>query len=165
MPTYTAISTTTVGAGGATDITFSSIPSSYTNLVVKLSVRDATASPGTWIKLTFNGNTSSYSNKYMEGNGSSISSGTAAAEWAGTSTSNTATANTFSNIEIYIPGYTSSKNKSWYTSSYSDNNATTAYTGIGAGLWANSSAITSIKLAPNNGSNFSQYSTATLYGI
>lgn len=165
MSTYIAIATTTVGSGGAADITFSSIPSSYTDLLVKLSVRDASASSGTWVKITFNANTSSYSNRYMEGNGSSVANGTAAAEWAGTSTSNSATASTFSNIEIYIPGYTSSNNKSYYTSSYSENNATTAYNGIGAGLWSNTAAITSIKFAPNNGSNFNQYSTATLYGI
>lgn len=165
MATYVAITTTTVGSSGATDITFSSIPATYNDLLLKLSARDATASSGTWVKITFNANTSSYSNKYMEANGSSVGNGTAASEWAGTSTSSSATASTFSIIELYIPNYAGSNNKSFSTDSASENNGTTAYAGIGAGLWSNTAAITSIKVAPNNGSNFSQYTTATLYGI
>jgi hypothetical protein len=37
--TYEAIATVTVGSGGATDIEFTSIPGTYTDLLIKSSLR------------------------------------------------------------------------------------------------------------------------------
>jgi hypothetical protein len=76
----------------------------------------------------------------------------------------TSTANTFGNVAIYIPNYTSSNNKSISVDGVGENNATTAFADLYAGLWANSSAITSITLY-NIISDFAEFSTATLYGI
>ena len=49
--TYKAISTVTVGSGGAASITFSSIPATYTDLVLKISGRhDTSSDQGIFIK-------------------------------------------------------------------------------------------------------------------
>jgi hypothetical protein len=77
------------------------------------------------------------------------------------------TASTFSNGEFYIPNYASANNKSVSFDSVTENNkATDQILALNAGLWADSAAITSIKLEVNGGTyNISQYSSATLYGI
>jgi hypothetical protein len=170
--TYEAIATVEVGSGGAATIDFTSIPQTYTDLVLKISKRDTRntgdANP---IKITFNGNTSSYTYKMLYGDGSSVSSYSESsfftdAGWGGYGNQNTGnTANTFSNHEIYIPNYAGSNNKSFSVDSVHENNATNAYAQLVANLWSNTAAITSITLTPNNGFNFVQYSTATLYGI
>ena len=164
--TYVAIATVTVGSGGAANIEFTSIPATYTDLVVKLSGRSTHSSTDT-VQLTFNSNGSNYDYRSLLGDGSAANS------YGGdTSTylpiqfipGTSQTASTFSNMEVYIPNYAGSTNKSVSTDSVQENNATSAYAGLYAHIWSNTSAITSVKLDPVNG-NFAQYSTATLYGI
>jgi hypothetical protein len=67
---------------------------------------------------------------------------------------------------FYIPNYAGSNNKSVSADNAREaNQATDTYLVMDAGLWSNTSAITSIKIAPRVGPNFVQYSTAYLYGI
>lgn len=166
--TYTAIATTTVGSGGAANITFSSIPGTYTDLVVKLSVRGDNNVTTQQMYMTFNNSTTGYSARQVYGDGASATSATLSNSGAAISIVNTntsvSTANTFSSTDVYIPNYTSSNNKSASADSVTENNGTTALAGLTAGLWSNTAAITSVKFAPQSG-NFVQYSTATLYGI
>jgi hypothetical protein len=166
MPTtYEAIATVTVGSGGASSISFSSIPATYTDLVIKVSSRSAFSTfINDPILATFNGSTSNFSAIYLTTNGSSLFSGTFARD-IGDSASSSATSNTFSSNDIYIPNYAGSTNKSYSVDHVLENNATSTNMGFVAGLWSNTAAITSITLTSNNGSNFLQYSTATLYGI
>jgi hypothetical protein len=74
----------------------------------------------------------------------------------------TDTASTFGNLSIYIPNYAGSADKNFSVDTVSENNATTAYTQIFTGVWANTAAITQITLSL---ANFAQYSNAYLYGI
>jgi hypothetical protein len=166
MATYTLIASSTVGSGGAASITFSSIVGTYTDLLLKWSIRGDAGSISRSIQLTFNGSTTSYSSRYLQGDGSAASSGTGGSSniYAGESTAFNATANTFANQELYIPNYASSNSKSVSVDSVSETNATTIYASLTAGLWSNSAAITSITLTPQTG-NLVQYSTAYLYGI
>jgi len=46
-----------------------------------------------------------------------------------------------------------------------ENNATTSYMGLFAGLWSNASTINAIKIFEVSSNNLVQYSTAYLYGI
>ncbi len=173
MPnTFTLIASSTVGAGGAANIDFSSIPSTYTDLLLSYSGKSNNGFNQDWLNLKFNNNSSSYSSKQLSGTGSSVVSYT---DWIGTTvgfagsivgaTGNTTS--TFSNGYIYIPNYTSSNNKSWSVDVVNEINATgtEVITTLSAGLWANSAAINRITLAPNSGSTLQQYSTAYLYGI
>ena len=163
--TYEAIATVTVGGGGAATIDFTSIPQTYTDLLLKYSGRvNAAVDPTT--KIIFNSNTSNYTNRVLFGDGTAAASFTNTPGYAyGAYVQNSAnTANTFNNAELYIPNYTSSNNKSTSLDNVTETNATESYQFLSASLWADSSAITSITLDPIN-ANFVQYSTATLYGI
>jgi hypothetical protein len=165
--TYTLISSVTVGSGGAATMAFTSIPSTYTDLVLQVSARTDEAGAN-WSegRITFNGSSSGYTNRYLVGTGSAVVSGDVgtAYVYGGRGTAAAATANTFGNSFVYIPNYTSSNNKSVSTDEVTENNATAALAFLGAGLWSNSAAITSITISNNTG-NFVQYSTAYLYGI
>ena len=166
--TYEAIATVTVGSGGAADIEFTSIPGTYTDLIIKTSLRTTAADVTDGVGISFNNNTVNYSWRRLRGNGTNVTSASGSAEndvETGYATGDNATASTFGNLEFYIPNYASSNNKSFSSDGVSENNATEAYTGLWASLWSDTSAITSVKLIPVTGANFKQYSTATLYGI
>lgn len=168
MPnTMTLISSSTVGAGGAANIEFTSIPATYTDLCVMFSLRDdAAGTPVNNILLTINASASGYSERSLYGNGSTATSAGRSNVNIGLFYSNSAgaTSNTFANGSIYIPNYVGSNNKSISIDVVTENNATTAYTVFNAALWSNSAAITSIKLA-STGATYVQYSSAYLYGI
>lgn len=164
---YVLLEKITVGAAGASSVTFSGIPQTgYTDLVVKFAARGDAGAISRSVYLTFNGSATSYSSRYLQGDGSAASSGTGGSTniYAGECTASTATASTFANQELYIPNYASSNFKSVSVDSVAETNATTQYMGLQAGLWSNTAAITSIGLAPGTG-NFAQYSTFYLYGV
>ena len=166
--TYEAIATVTVGSGGAANIEFTSIPNTFTDLVLKISVRSAaTGATAVRCQLRFNGaaNDANLTFRRLYGDGSGTGSDSGSTGHVAWMPDGSATANGFSNIEVYIPNYASSNNKSFSADGVMENNATTAYMGLFADLWSSSSAITSIKVFEDNGANLVQYSTATLYGI
>jgi hypothetical protein len=167
MATFEKIAFTEVGAGGASAITFSTILSTWTDLVLKVSLR-ATTSGIDAAKVKFNGSSTGYSYRSIWGSGSgsasSFNDGAATYFQLQYSGGTSSTASTFTNGEIYIPNYAGSTNKSVSIDQVQEDNATTAYIVPMAGLWSNTSAITSIEISQTNG-NLAQYSTATLYGI
>jgi hypothetical protein len=161
--TYEAIATVTVGSGGAADIDFQNIPQTYTDLSLFVSGREETATD--WVfKIKFNNVTTNLSSRRLSGNGATAASDSSATEIVPYMNGSDGTASTFGNAVIYIPNYTSSNNKSVSIDSVSENNGTTAYMQLNAGLWSSSSAIDRITLYTASG-DFAQYSTATLYGI
>ena len=165
--TYVAIATVEVGSGGAATIDFTSIPATYTDLVVKLSLRSDTSGTSRSLNMTFNSNTgANYSTRYVYGYASGTVSGSTSAAtdmYVGLYGGTSYTADTFCNFELYIPNYAGSTNKSVSADSVMENNSTTNYIGLWAGLWAQTTAISSIQLLGSV--NFAEYSTATLYGI
>jgi hypothetical protein len=167
-PTFTLINSTTVGSGGASSVTFSSIPATYTDLVVKVSARDiATGISWDNLRLAFNSISSGYSAKLLYGTSSTAAS---LSDTAGTYfnsmyiDSADQTVNTFGNLEIFIPNYTSSNYKSVSWDGVIETNSAAALVYLGAGLLSNTAAISSMTFTPVTG-NFVQYSTFSLYGI
>jgi hypothetical protein len=164
--TYQAIATVSVTNATQASIEFTSIPGTYTDLLIKISSRDDRAGvTATGINLSFNGSTSNFTYRVLEGNGATVASANGSTSLSAISTSASATSNTFSNCEIYIPNYAGSNNKSFSSDSTIENNGTTSFIDLFASLWSQTAAITSITLTPTVTSNFVQYSTATLYGI
>jgi hypothetical protein len=164
--TYEIIASVTVGSGGAANIEFTSIPATYTDLVVLFSARtDRSGSYRDLIKLQPNSSSADGSERHIINDGGTLESGSDSFIAAGVATASSSTANTFSNNIIYIPNYASSNYKSLSVDAVPEENGTQTYMILSAGLWSSSSAITSLKLVPNIGPNFVQYSTAYLYGI
>ncbi len=165
--TLVALQTVTVGAGGTSVINFTNIPQTYTDLVIKASVRSSDATTNDGANLYINGNTSAalYSFRRLTGNGTAAASDSSSASFRFLNVDgNSATANTFGNLEMTIPNYTLSNQKSVSVDMVSENNATSSFQGLAAALWSRTDPITSIEI--NSGGNtFLQYSTFTLYGV
>lgn len=172
MPsTYTLISSNVLSSSAAS-VTFSAIPATFTDLVVRISARTTEAGPNDIIIYTLNGNTgSNYSQTTLIGNASNVISNrntSAANIRAGYTSGATATANTFGSTEIYIPSYTVTQNKQTGNSSVAENNsASTAdtYINANAGLFRITAAITSVAFTSINANNFVSGSSFYLYGI
>jgi hypothetical protein len=161
---YVLLEKITVGAAGASSVAFSGIPQTgYTDLVIKGTAR-GTLGGTAILNVSFNGSTSNFTDRYIEGNGATAGSFTDQPRMVGLVNGSSTTANTFTNFEVYIPNYTSANYKSFSADIVSENNATTAYIEIQAGLWSNTAAITSITLTGLS-SSFVQYSTFYLYGV
>lgn len=167
--TYTKIANVAVGVAGAATMDFSAIPATYTDLLLVITTRDTAVTANTGaVKVTVNASSTTYTNKNITGSGSAAASSSAVTTYIDAGLGSTMpttgnTASTFSNIEIYIPNYAGSTNKSFSVDAVGENNATAAYAGLVAGLWSTTSAITAISIAATT--LFAQYSTATLYGI
>ena len=167
---YVLIERITVGAAGASSVTFNNIPQTgYTDLLIKTSIRanNSSGSQG-WYdsQITFNGISSGYTIKALYGNGSSAASFSDTVIYDDLASS--ATPNyTFSNSEIYIPNYTSSNAKSISIDSVTENNATSSKAGLYAGLWSytGNPAINKVTITGLNSSIFQQYSTFSLYAL
>lgn len=168
----TLITTTTIGSGGAAAIEFTNLAQTGKDILVLFSGRSAGNNQNRALSIQINSNTSDiYTTLRLEGNGGAVNSNRIAPGSGipqillnsgnqGTQT----TANTFSNVAIYFPNYTSNVAKSVYADAVTENNATEAYQSIYAGRAATTAAITSIKLY-DDGSTFSQNTTASLYII
>lgn len=171
MPnTFTLINAVTVGAGGAANITFSSIPQTYTDLCIKVSGRSSRSNTTDTMFMKINNNSSvTNSHRRVYGIGSTPGSDNFTSTTTGMNiggiTANTATANTFSNQEVYIPNYTGSTQKSVsYDGTSEDNSTSGNFLVLQASLWQDTGAITSLVFQCDVG-NFIQNSTAYLYGI
>jgi hypothetical protein len=164
--TYTLIASNTVGATSVASVTFSSIPSSYTDLLIKLSTRGDRSATNAEYFVKFNTSSANFTYKLLQGNGAAAASSSGSTGLAGVSDAATNTASTFANSEMYIPNYAGSTNKSFSIDSVTENNTTTPiYMYMIAGLWSNSAAISTIELYPESATNWVQYSTFYLYGI
>lgn len=159
--TYTLIASSTVGSGGAANINFTSIPSTYTDLCLKLSIRNASTFGTCYVR--FNGSSTSYTGIRLFVNSTTVSSDSVNSDVAFENPSSF-TANTFASNDIYIPNYSGSSYKSASLDYATENNASSNYEGFSAELWSNTAAINQVTITPAAGT-FVQYSTAYLYGI
>jgi hypothetical protein len=166
MPnTLELISSSIVGSGGTAAIDFTSIPSTYTDLLISISARcDAGGTDRQTQLLKFNTSTANFSNKVLQGTGSGVSSYGNTNAYAGVINASTSTASTFSNIQIYITNYAGSTNKSYSVESVFETNATAAIAELQAVVWSNTSAINAIQIYPNSG-NYVQHTSIYLYGV
>ena len=165
MPnTFELIASSTVGAAGSAQVDFTSIPATFTDLCVKLSTRNTNANYGGFY-MRLNSSSSSYSQRRLKQEGNTVSSDTSTEIPFQQSTW---TASTFGNAEIYIPNYAGSSNKSVSIDAVTENNGTDNRNTLGAWLWSNTAAITSISFGTFDlgfPDKFAQYSTFYLYGV
>lgn len=161
MPkTYEPIATQTLGSAAAT-VTFSSIPGTYTDLVLIITPQSSSGTASVDIQL--NGDTgTNYSLTYLYGTGSSSASGRDSNTAYAGGGSAVATANIFLTNIVQIQNYSNTTtNKTLLMRT--DNTAGNVLTAVS--MWRNTAAITSILLKLATGANFTTGSTFSLYGI
>jgi hypothetical protein len=160
MPnTYTRIASNVLSSS-TSSVTFSAIPSTYTDLVLKATISTNVGFGDASLRL--NSVTSTfYSITNVRGDGATV---------ATSNTSNTnstslfyAVCDKFSNIELYFPNYTSSANKPFFYFCAAEAKNTEAWVNAQANLARISSAITSIQIFTVD--SFISGSSFYLYGI
>jgi hypothetical protein len=168
MATYTLISSNVL-TSSASSVTFSAIPSTYTDLVVRASVRADHANAEISFSMKLNGAVASnMSGTRLKGDGSSASSGRQTADTAiALQDTNAAgsTASSFTSFEVYLPNYLTTVGKPISAIiSAEENVGNPVTTTANAILFNNTSAITSVSF--NRGAdNWVTGSSFYLYGI
>jgi hypothetical protein len=162
---YESISTVTVGSGGQSTISFTSIPATYKHLQIRLISRSVAGSADA-LRLSINGATGVYRNHYLEGDGSTAVAGTDSISGGiniyGIFSS---TANIFGAGIIDILDYAdTNKYKTTRSLTGIDKNGS-GFVDFDSGLYMQTTAISSITLTYAAGNTFAQYSSFALYGI
>jgi hypothetical protein len=161
MPsTYEPIATQTLGSAAAS-VTFSSISGTYTDLIIV--INGATTSGANNCDLQFNGDTgNNYSYTFLTGDGASATSG------RGTSSSRILLnyygyfdTGYSTNIIVQVQNYSNTTTRKTVLSRA--NNASNGTAAV-VGMWANTSAITSVTIKTGS-STFTAGNTFTLYGV
>lgn len=169
--TYYLISSTTL-TGTASSLTLSSIPSTYTDILLRVSARNnASGSSNDNVYIRFNndsGNNYTLGHIYAQAGSSGVNLGGG----VGTSTASaiyetdtSLLANTFGQAELYIKGYSTANSKPWINDAIAPSNRTgTGVISWQGGRWQSGTVISSLYLYPNSG-QFIAGSSFILYGI
>jgi hypothetical protein len=155
---YQSIATTTIGAGGASSITFSSIPSTYQHLQIRLFSRNSSDN-GT-VAMRYNSDSgSNYSFHDLYGTGAAVGVLGAANQTSvfASLTGSTQAAVSIIDILDYANTNKYKTNRSFIGVDYNGS----GYVWFSSGNWRNTAAINSIVL----NATFTQYTSAALYGI
>jgi len=181
VPTdFESIATVTVGSGGTGNITFSSIPSTYTHLQIRAickSNQTGTSGEFEGLALRFNSDTNSnYAHHFIRGSGAAATAGSSASQafmsiGLQPDTGYSSVSQMFSAQILDILDYANTnKYKTVRNLNGFDSNNTGTNVGalqLSSGLWMSTSAITSIELSSGGSFNrgFTQYTQFALYGI
>ncbi len=157
----------------ASSVTWSSIPSSYDHLYLTVSARDTKSAYYNYLEFRFNGDSTPYSNTYLNASTATVtstrdtSSGTG--DVIGMMASDDALAGTFSTTTMWIPNYSNTSNfKQCLIQSVVPNDSNTNnewYLRLTAGLFARQDAIDQIRVKPYSSPQFQEYTSIVLYGI
>jgi hypothetical protein len=163
------IQTQTISTSGTTgQVNFTSIPTNFDDLLLRISGRTDEAVIQNQLRIRLNGDTgSNYLYSYLAGDGSAVSvfNSTVSGMRLGVINGASTTSNTFSNMDIYIPNYKSSAQKTASADSVTENNATESWQMIFSGRWTGTEAINAIRVFPLTDLAFSANTTMSLYGI
>lgn len=171
MPSSRELISSQVLGTSAASVTFSSIPATYKDLVLRYSARlytDGTSARYPFF-IGFNGSSgTAYSDTVLRGNGASVASFRSTSQPGlpdNPATAELSTANTFASGELYIPSYTISQYKPSSLFGVNENNTTSETMYANAGLYSSNSAITSLVCFNSSTYTFVTGSSFYLYGI
>lgn len=167
MPnTYTLIASNTISTPAYT-FTMSSIPQTYTDLLLVCSIR-SDYSNSSEAQILINSLTSGYNGTLFSGTNGYVGSSQAAHTWSLVMNGSGTTSNTFSNVEIVIPNYSSTTlQKTLMTNGVTEDNSTSnAFRWMVGSRNTTTNAVTSITFqAWQSFINFAAGSSFYLYGI
>ena len=164
MATYKLIASNELSSG-ASDITFSSIPQTYTDLLLRMSTRMSSASGGLFVRP--NNASSGFNSRRITKEGTGFSADNLTSNyWFAYNNGNWAMSDSFASNEFYIPDYAGTTYyKVASTNTTTTNSSTSQYMGFNAQKLNSTSAITSIVIYPEGGGTFVSGSGFYLYGI
>lgn len=162
--TYEIISSTTLGTA-TSSVTLSSIPATYTDLVIQFTFVQSN-NGGNGLRFKFNNDTgTNYSGVYLGGYGAVYSGGSNSATFAAANVLGSAAIDAWTNAKIDLFSYSD-------TATYKTALITTGGGNLGGGaieqdcvLWRSTSAINSIVITQADAYNFAAYTNITVYGL
>ncbi len=168
---FVSIATTTVGAGGASEINFTNIPQVYKHLQIRGIGRSTAAQSLAGLRMRVGNSSidtaSNYSEHSLSGNGSSASAGGQASRdvlFAGIITAANDTASVFGTVVLDILDYQNTNKYKTIRSLAGEDRNGSGNLEFHSGNWRSTSTIDVIRFFPSAG-NFAQYSQYALYGI
>ena len=167
---YESISTVTVGSGGTSSVSFTSIPSTYSHLQIRAIGRSTSATfTNQYMVIQFNSDTTSanYAWHGLSGDGSSPSTFAASSSGgvcAPTFTAGGSGTNMFGAFVLDILDYSNTnKYKTARSLGGHDQNGV-GIVRFSSGVWMNTNSVSSIQITPA-AAGLAQYSSFALYGI
>ena len=146
------------------NIEFTSIPQTFTDLVVLASARTALSQVSGVFSVNINDGLATQTWRRLQGDGSAVASTNGSADSrAGAINGSTSTANTFNNHSLYFPNYTGNSVKIYSADSVVENNATSSIQVLYALSRDTTAPITTLAFSAND--NLVAGSTISLYGI
>jgi hypothetical protein len=166
--TYTLISKVVLTDDLTTSVTFSSIPQTYTHLVLKTSVRHVIDQATGNLGFNLSGGSTQYFNRYVRGSGTSVTIPTltdgAGYVWFG-SQGNSTTASVFSSADTLVADYTSNLPKMILGHSIIEQQASAGNNVLSCFLTNAASPVTSMLVQVAGGLAMRAGSSFSLYGI
>lgn len=168
---YDSIATTTVGSGGASSITFSSIPSTYTHLQIRATLRMTRSGQPEGVALVranSDSTTANYRSHEVGGDGAATDAGDysgIAGFYGVTGAATTATSGIMGVAVMDILDYANTNKYKTSRMLTGDDRNGSGLIRLYSGLWMSTSAISQLDIIPYYGTAFEQYSSFALYGI
>jgi hypothetical protein len=165
---YESIATVSVGSGGQSSISFTSIPSTYKHLQLRCLGRTTAAVDNDVAFITFNSDTgANYVAHDLRGNGGVVASGAytgLTASYLQRFAGGNQAASMFGAVVVDFLDYADTNKFKTFRDlgGYDFNGSGNIY--LSSGLWRSTSAITSMTMTPSSG-NWAQYTQFALYGI
>jgi hypothetical protein len=166
---YDSIASTTVGSGGTASVTFSSIPSTYTHLQVRILGKSGytggTGPDNFDIRFNSDSTQTNYYRHMLYGTGSAVNAGSGNDNVViATISTSGDNADTYGGVVIDVLDYANvNKYKTTRYLGGVDMNNTSGHISFGSVLWKNTSAISTLYVAPGNA--WAQDTHVALYGI
>jgi len=166
---FESIATVTVGAGGSSEINFTSIPATYQHLQIRVLSRDNRAATANSVFYRLNSDTgSNYAYHVLAGDGATASANatsSSAFTYGMIETAASTASNIFTVAVIDILDYANTnKYKTIRTLQGYDANGS-GNIRLNSGLWMNTGAVNAFRLYPDGAASFVQHSHFALYGI
>ena len=163
--TFTKIAS--ISTYGVSFYEFTSIPATYTDLMIMSSIRTDRPSPAIQetLQLQFNSTNSNRTTRRFYVATSTAGTDTDTSMHGGGASADINTANCFGSSTLYITNYATTKAKMSCATGGSQTNGTGKFIDVVVNQWNDTATVTTIRLTPQNGGIIQQYSTADLYGI
>jgi hypothetical protein len=170
MPITHSLIASSNPSSGVSNVTFSSIPNTFTDLRLVISARTNRAADEDSVGIAFNDTSGATGWVLLFNNGPTLQTGTSAGlgyggSFAGRVAGATTSVSQFSNLEIYIPNYATSANKTFSTTGGMEMNGANPYSTLLLSMRTLTTAINQILIVPGNGTQFAAHSSFYLYGI